>query len=475
MAFVDRAAELRWLSDGWGSGRPELRVLYGRRRVGKSALLDEFARGKPALVYQAVEGTTADHLRDLAVELRRLADDPVLAAAPPANWAAALGYVTRLARAGPLLVVLDEYQYAAEADPTLASLLQRWWSREVEAANLPLYLVLCGSYVRFFVKNVLTGPIYGRNTGVWQLAPLGGRETAAFVPAWSAEDRVRAYAVVGGVPYYLQQLDPGRGLAWNVANRVLRRGAALYQEAELVVREELRDPRVYYSILRAIDDGCTSYGQIEQRVYGPEARANVTAYLDTLRELGFVVQRTPVVGGARRGVWEIADPYLRFWFKFVLPNRQRLDRAEDPERAYRELVASALDHFVSRPTFEELCRAWVERQAEAGRLGEPVDAVGPWWGPVPDPAPDNPRRQRRGEIEVVAVRGKRVVLAGEAKWSGEPVGFGVLNHLRETLRHVPGADATTRVALFGRTFDPRLRTRASAEGVVLVGPDDLLA
>ena len=141
-----------------------------------------------------------------------------------------------MASAAPLLVILDEYQYAAEADHSLASRLQRWWSRT--AVNLPINLILCGSYVRFFVKNVLAGPAYGRNTGSLQLRPLDYRAAALFFPDWSAEDHIRAYAVTGGVPHYLLQFNPQRSLAWNITHNVLQRGAVLYQEAELLVREE---------------------------------------------------------------------------------------------------------------------------------------------------------------------------------------------------------------------------------------------
>src|SRR5437870_3697626 len=154
--FVDRAAELSWLVDG-GNDKPQFRILYGRRRVGKSALLDEFARTRRAVVYQAVEGTTQDHLRDVTEELANFTGDPVLHAGPLPNWQAVLSYVAGLAASEPLLFVVDEYQYAAEADDTLASVVQRWWSREVENKGLPLYFVICGSYVRFFSKKVLNG------------------------------------------------------------------------------------------------------------------------------------------------------------------------------------------------------------------------------------------------------------------------------------------------------------------------------
>jgi uncharacterized protein len=473
MDLLDRVAELAWLNEGWGSGRAELRILYGRRRVGESALLDEFARGQRHVLYQAVEGSVADQLRDLTNAVLACEEDPLLRAAPLANWDVALAQFARMASGGPLLVILDEYQYAAESDPTLASRLQRWWSRQ--AVRLPIYLVLCGSYVRFFVKNVLTGPAYGRNTGSLQLRPLGYRDAARFFPHWSSEDRIRAYAITGGVPHYLLQFDAGRSLAWNVEHNILRRGAVLYQEAELVVREELREPRLYYSILRAISAGSTRVSEIAARVQGPAGGSDLTSYLATLQELGLAEYRRPVVGGGvRRGIWTVADPYLRFWFRFVLPIRNQLEHGGSVERVYRAVVAPALDHFVSKPTFEDICRAWVLDRVNAGAWPG-VDRVGAWWGPIPDPTPRQSHRQIEGEIEVIAAAGKRVVLAGEAKWTHEPVGFGTLNRLRNVVRHIPGADADTELVLFARRFEARLAEAAEGERVTLIQPDALYA
>jgi uncharacterized protein len=471
MPFLNRRDEIDWLSQGWSSGRAELRILYGRRRVGKSALLDEFARGKRHIVYQAVEGTIADQLRDLTEAILTGQDDPVLRAAPLPNWDAALAYLARLAAEQPLLIIFDEYQYLAEADPTLASRLQRWWSRQ--ASELPLYLVLCGSYVRFFVKNVLTGPAYGRITGALQLKPLGHRDAALFFPNWPHEDHVRAHAIVGGVPHYLLQFDPRRSVPWNVQQRILQRGAVLYQDAELLVREELREPRVYFSILRAIAAGATRLSQIANQVQGPNGGASLSSYVSTLQELGLTEYRQPIVGeSVRRGIWAIADPYLRFWFRFVQPRQAQLEHGGSVERVYQTAVAPVLDHFVSKPTFEDICRAWMLDQANRG-VWPTIDRVGAWWGPVPDPRPGQPRRHTEGEIDVVAAAGRRVVAAGEAKWTAEPVGFTVLNHLRQIVQHLPGADASTELVLFGRTFDPRLVEAAERERVRLVTLADL--
>ena len=469
--FLDREWEMGWLQRGWESGKAEFRILFGRRRVGKSALLDEFARDKRCVLFQAVEGSPADHLRDLTGAILACEDDRVLREGPLASWQAALAKLLEMAERERLLVIIDEYQYVAEADRTLASLLQRWWSRE--AAQSSIYLVLCGSYIRFFMDNVLNGPAYGRNTGFVQLRPLTYRQAAGFLDSWTAEDKLRAFAVTGGIPHYLAQLDPERSLEWNVEHKVLERGAVLFQEAELLMREELREPRVYYSILRAISEGCTRVNDIQQRAL-PGRRSNeIQPYLSTLQELNLVELSQPVTGDAfRRGVWTITDPYLRFWFRFVLPNRVYLEHGVDPRQVYRSSIGPRLDHFVSKPLFEEVCRQWLLDRMVAGEVPA-ADKVGSWWGPIPAQAGDKRRSQMEGEVDVVAVKGGRIAVAGEAKWTAEPVGFGILNHLREVAHHLPGTGEDTQLMLFGRTFDPRLAEAAQAEGIRLVGVAEL--
>ena len=220
--------------------------------------------------------------------------------------------------------------------------------------------------------------------------------------------------MTGGVPHYLLQFDAERSLAWNIVQNVLERGSVLYQEAELLVREKLREPRVYYSILRALSDGLTRVSDITTRVRGAAGGSDLSPHLATLQDLELVEYLRPVVGTSiRRGIWTVSDPYLRFWFRFVLPHRNRLEHGADVERFYSDVVGPALDRFVSKPTFEEICRSWVLDQVEAGTWST-VERVGAWWGPVPAPTPDQPRRQAEAELEVVGVGANRVVVAGEA-------------------------------------------------------------
>lgn len=477
MPFIDRERELEALEERWGM-EPQLILLWGRRRIGKTTLIQRFAADKPGIVYQAIQGTAAEQLALLTDRILAYRPDPALAASPLQNWPQALAYLTNLARSAkgrhePLLLVIDEFPYLVPSTPALPSMLQATLE-EVRRDGLPLFLVIAGSQVGMFERHVLHGPLFGRRTWGEQLPPLDYRQSRGFFPDWTAADALRAWAVLGGVPYYLEQFDPGRSLAWNIENRILRKGEVLYSEAELLVAEELGpDARTYLSILAAVATGASRQNEIATRVGIPGHAA--PPYLATLRRLHLLEHERPTGGGkgGRAGIWRLADPYLRFWFRFIRPNLADLEARRHRE-IFRQRVAPELDRFVSKPAFEEACRAYV-RQAMGRDPALPAGGlVGAWWGQVPDERRPGGRRTRQGEVDVVVYDGDRLLLAGEAKWSAEVVDVDILGQLEATARHLPGFSTETRFLLVSREgFSGRLWQMAGDGRVILRTVDDL--
>ena len=277
------------------------------------------------------------------------------------------------------------------------------------------------------------------------------------------------------MPYYLEQLDPARSLGWNIRERMLRRNQVLYNEAELLLREELSDAGTYFSVLSAIASGATRVSQIASLVGRPATTVN--PLLDRLARLHLVRRTTPVTddhASSKRGLWVIDDHYLAFWFRYVRPNQADLE-AGRADAVYADLVAPTLDAFVSRPPFERACREWVQaRIAHDPRLPT-RGKVGAWWGQVPIGGGN--RRTRSGEVDVVVLDGKAVTFAGEAKWSDSKVGGDALVQLRSTCAGIPGYDPdVTRLALFSRAgFTSEVSRIADDRGVMLLTVDDLFS
>ena len=476
-AFINRTHELAVLEELWGP-HFQMALLWGRRRVGKSRLLQQFAEGKPNIYFQADEGTATEQLGQLTWRILAYRDDAVLRAAPLANWDQAIAYILGLAgdarRAGhPLMLVLDEFPRLVLATLRLPSMLQTMID-DIKRDDLPLLLVLTGSQIGLYERHVLHGPLFGRRTWGEQLPPLDFREAGEFFPRWKPADRLRAWGCLGGIPYYLEQWDGDRSVEWNVMSRVLSKGCVLYDEAELLVKEELgSEAATYLSIVAAVAGGATRQAEIADRAGIQSSTAG--KYLSQLERLHLLEHIYPMGAreGSRKGLWQLRDNYLRFWFRFVRANRTDLE-ARRVEQVYRARVRDELDHFVSKPAFEDAVRSHARRSIGADPEFPEAAEIGAWWGPIPDDRYPGTRRTREGEIELVGYAGKSLVLAGEAKWSSGLLDAAALAQLENTVRFVPGYGPNTRLALYSREgFTDEIKARAAAQGLILRTVEDL--
>ena len=319
--FVDRVRELQLLEERYASGQAELFVLYGRRRVGKTELLRAFCEGKPHIFYVADLGTEVSTLAEFTRQISQHVFGIGDAISPFATWDAAFEFLARQAVQERLVVIIDEFTYLIDANDAVPSILQRLWDTQLQRTQL--MLVLCGSYVGMMEQHVLAyrAPLYGRRTGQWRLQPLDFWNVRFFLPGYSNEDLVRAYAVLGGVPAYLRQFDEKRSLLDNIERSILTQGSFLYDEPRFLMLQELRDPNRYFSVLEAIAGGKTRMNEIAQA--SGIATSSVTFYLNTLQEMGLIERAVPATEmqahKSKRGIYRLLDNYFRFWFRFVYP------------------------------------------------------------------------------------------------------------------------------------------------------------
>jgi len=437
---------------------PSLVVLTGRRRVGKSFLLASVLTGPRVVSFHADEHREEDQLDLLAQEASRL-----LPGNPPLflpDWSDALELFEREAIVGgPLVLVLDEFQYLCVTQPALPSMIQRAWDRW-QRERIPITLVLSGSALSF-MEGLLTysAPLYGRATQRPFLTPLDYRAAAGFVRSTNAEALLRRYAVLGGTPQY-QMWAGDRPLERVVREAILAKGQPLYEDPLHLLREGegIRDPGTYVAILRAIATGATQYNEIATRA--GIASGNLSSRLARLEELGYVMPWKPLAPGGRgrRASYRIADPYFRFFFRYVFPNRSRLERGRAAEVAGE--VLADLDNLMGR-AFEDCCRTWVGRYAEEQTVGA-SEELGSWWS-----------RDGSVEIDVVGVAKGRCTFLGSCKW-GRRAGVQVLDDLHDAQAALGGKAMTAQLAIFARSgFDAALRRRAAEEDVLLVTAADL--
>lgn len=434
-------------------------MLYGRRRVGKSELLRHFGQSCRQFYFEASAGSRRDQLEDLGAELARFSGRAIYAEQPLSNWRAAFAAFSELLEDGQTMIVLDEFQFIARQEPEIGSLLNRFVSEQAD--NPDFFLCLSGSDISFFEREVVGygATTYGRRTGSLRLLPFPWGEIGAFAPGWDIEERIKAWGVFGGVPYYLKEIDPDESLAEAIRRAVLYPDGLLREEPRFLLSQEsrLREQATYMSCLRAIAGGDTRLNEIAQRVgrSAPDTRG----FLQVLEEMDLIERRHPITrASGKRVSYVIVDPFLRFWFRFVAPRESRLATRRDADRYLEESVLPGLDKFVSEDAFERVCQAW---------LGERLGAaeVGWWWGSIRRREDGQPRN-RAYEADAVAVGGDGQVKAiGSCKWpeAGNEQHLheaGELDKLETIREELEAPDA--KLYFFDRIgFSPRLHELAS--------------
>jgi AAA+ ATPase superfamily predicted ATPase len=429
--FVNRTDELTRLEALYESDTAELAVIYGRRRLGKTALVKESLRGyDDAVVYQAKQKTSElqrQQFVEAAAEfypgVKRIRDD----------WGDILSYLADQ----DAIVVLDEFPYLVDQDESLPSILQAMFDHDLEESTATFVLV--GSSISMMEDAALLGnsPLYGRSSlklDVRQL-PFDAAMTF-FDDSYSPAEQVCTWGVFGGVPYYLEEIAPEETLKHNISRTILARHGTLHDEPDYVLRMELTEPTRYFSILEAIAGGSTSRNEIASTT-GIDYN-QLSKYLNRLSRLRLVDKHVPITEQkerSKRSRYRIRDQLFRFWFRFVYGTGDQYD--EMGATAYESLIEPHLADFVSN-SFEQLCcRALRTLYADYT-----IPKAGQWW-------------YDDHEIDVVGVTDSETLLVGECKFQESPIGYDALSKLEshtEELRWSPpgGADRSVEYALFSR-------------------------
>jgi AAA+ ATPase superfamily predicted ATPase len=475
--FYDRAHEIDALDRAWRrtAVRGQMMLLYGRRRVGKTFLLQRFFlsdRERAARTCYLLAQQTS------ALEQRRDAAERVLAAFPTpgvavedlaVSWRALLRYVSASAGTGPICLILDEFPYLVAQAPELPSLLQSWW--DTEGVGARLLVVLCGSQLSAMAAlGSPSAPLYGRfDAGRILLEPMRYDEVAAFYAGKSRfgpRDVLTMYGALGGTPRYHAMADTSLDMPGALVDLLFRHRSPLDEEIRfLLAGEQIRDPAPYNAVLTAIASGETSFGKIQART-GLE-RGSLAGALETLMELSWIRRERPFgESNDRRSIYVAADPFLTFWFRFVRPAAgERAFTAG--ERIWAERVRPHLADYMGRHVFEGICRQWLERHGR-DRLGFAARRIGRYWS-----------RDGQIEIDLVAESESAGMLFAECRWKENgQLDLNDLVRLKAKVAGLPNANwrRSPTFALFttGAVAPPLRAVGDSAPDLHLVGLTDLL-
>ena len=466
--FIGRAQELQFLRDKYDEQKGQLIVWYGRRRVGKTETLREFCKDKPHVFYACAQ--TNDR-----VQLSKFSDILFREDIPAKQYISAFSDWEQAFRAirdlpygdQKKLIVIDEFPYMCQGNPSIPSILQNLWDAELKHQNV--MIILCGSALSFIEKDLLAekNPLYGRATGIYKMDKMSFYDAIRFFPNYSNKDKVLAYAVLGGVPHYLSQFNPALSLADNIKRHILTKGCTLYSEVEFLLHQELRETPIYNSIIEAVALGNTKLNDISQKSL-IEDTSKTSVYLKNLIELGIIEREFSIDTGlkeqanTKRGTYRLNDNFFRFWYAFGFPNLSQLED-HDVEGVYQYIVEPALHAYASL-AFEDVCREFVRRYQKQQKLPFRYAKMGRWFGKTTlrDDQATNGLRVGETEIDLLAIsRNAQDFLVGECKFKNSP--FSYSDYLNTLAKLTPLKDkARFFYALFSESgFDQKIEAEAN--------------
>ena len=396
MKFVDREKELRILQGCLGR---KTAIIYGRRRVGKTALVRKVLEKSRGIYYQAVKLPAPLLYRELARVIGEAIKDDALSSGQIND--PVLIFRLFASKAAGWTLVLDEFGYMIEVDPSLPSILQRF----IDENRGKVGLFLTGSTYSI-IQSLLAerSPLWGRVDFSIEVKPLEFLYTKEYWKHLDFQYRAGLYAALGGIPYNWERVVFGKDLFSTLYLSFFTPESPLYQEVFHMLREELREPKNYVAILQAIAGGRRRFNEIADLSSIPSS--SVMKYLEVLKEMRLVEQEIPVgVKEVRkRGLWRIGDPMVNFWFRFVFPHRHLIELGAG--KGALPVLKVGWDIYMGE-IYEIIALQMAGRLIADGKL-PPVERIGRWWG-------KNIKGQNM-ELDIVGIRKKRVNIAGEVKW-----------------------------------------------------------
>lgn len=418
--FIGRNNEISELNRLYNSNKFEFAVVYGRRRVGKTTLLTEFCKDKDSIFYVAEEYNDKRNLENFSNTI--LTHFNMKGFIPDfTDWDMALKYVGKMAENKRIILVIDEFPYTATANKSIPSILQNIIDHYLKDTNL--FLIICGSSMSFMEKEVLSykSPLFGRKTAQFKIDPFDFFTSCEFFNNYSNDNKVLSYGILGGIPQYLDKFNYNLSIEENIKNSFFNKNSYFYDEPRNILKQELREPMFYNSIIEAIAKGSSKLNEISTKI--GESSDKCSKYIKNLLELGILDKEIPLgeKETSRKTLYKIKDNMFRFWFKFVFGNTELIEQKKIDYIYENKVLPSISDYLGS--VFEDICIQYLRRKNALDELPFIFESIGRWWG-------NNAIKKCEEEIDIIC-RNDTNIMFGECKWRNEPINMSVINSLME--------------------------------------------
>lgn len=440
-------------------------ILSGRRRLGKTYLLKKFIKGKPFIYYLATQGSIKDQLRFAARITLEHYKETEVKESQFADWDTLLRYIAQKAKQKNehLVLILDELSNLIGSEKSISLSFQNAWEKHLKFSNI--FLIAVGTYNQLLIKNPpsFSALFFNKKTHEMNLRSFTFLQAKPMFNSASFENCFSLYALIGGVPEYIKKVDAQKSLKENIKNNILSRVSFLSIEPQLLLSEEFNEPRKYFTILEAIGLGWVKYGEILEKT--GFANNVLSKYLNTLINLQLVHRKYPVTDNpskSKKGIYFIADYFLRLYFNFVLPNLSHIELGEiDTVYDKNQEIIQVL---IGR-AYELFAQEIVVQLSASNRLPG-FDRMNRWW-------------DKNIKIDGVGLSaGTNSIIFAKTKWSGEAIGIEALSDLKHKAKKVKWGKKNRKeyYILFSKTgFTKELADLASLDPhVLLVHGDKVL-
>lgn len=450
--FIGRKAELEALQSRYEQSGFQMAVVYGRRRVGKTELINHFIQQQRCrtVSFVSVERTESELLDLMGSTVLSALAPELLNAVHFDSFESIFDFIAKAARQERIIFFIDEYPYLAQQCRYMNSLIQKYVDHAWKDSRL--YLILCGSLVSFMRDDVIgrDAPLHGRSSLEMKLRPFDYYEAAEFLPEYSFEDKAIVYGLTSGVAKYLEQFDPARTLEENIIRQFFTStGYFTEEQIKTIITGDRQNSAAYNSIISAIANGHTKYNEITSAVGMDDA----TYYLKMLTESELIEKRL----SSNRPYYAVTDGMINFWFRYV-SRAASLVNAGRGEVYYRELVKDHLHDFMGK-VFEEMAKQYIFRNVGTDRIPVFVSEISDYQVS----AKGSDGRIRQIELDLLGRENSRIVLTGECKFKNQKFGREDLENLMDKIGYLPVHDPAVMIFSLSGFTEYVLKSRKKAE------------
>ena len=417
--FFGRSKELEILESLYNSDKFEFLVMYGRRRSGKTSILQQFAKNHNVMFFSAQEQNNNLNMNEFVSMINNYFKINYFAKFD--DWSEIINYLCDLIEKSDIekpVLIIDEFPFIAKEYPAIKSIFQHTIDHKLKNKNF--MLILCGSSVSYMVNDVMgyQSPLYGRKTSQLEIKPFDYTITKEFFPKMSNIDKVISYGILGGIPLYLSSFSDAKSVKDNIKDNILSPQKFLFDEPLNLLRAELREPAIYNSILTAIANGATKLSEISSKTN--EETAKCSKYISVLKEIRLVNKNIPYGEkfDSKKGIYTLSDNFYKFWFKYIFNKQSQIELIGIDNFANQ--IEMDLSNFIG-PVFENICTQYLVNQAKKNTLPFIPNSISKWWG-------NNPITKSQDDIDIMGTSENNGIFC-ECKFRNELFDLPELNDL----------------------------------------------